>query len=65
MATAGFLSDDVDHIVSLAYNYGVTLVDLDQPALAERFLGRAMALLACPAASRGVKAWLPRMQVSE
>jgi hypothetical protein len=52
----------VDHIVSLAYNYGVTLLDLDQTALAERFLCRAMTLLTC--ASAAVKGWLPRIQVS-
>jgi hypothetical protein len=61
-AAAGFLPDDVDHIVSLAYNYGVTLLDLDQSALAERFLCRAMTLLTC--ASAAVKGWLPRIQVS-
>jgi hypothetical protein len=61
-AVVGFLPDDVDHIVSLAYNYGVTLLDLDQTALAERFLCRAMTLLTC--ASAAVKGWLPRIQVS-
>lgn len=31
----------VDRIVSLAYNYGVTLVDLDQVILAEKFVTKA------------------------
>ncbi len=59
--TNTFLSEDIDHIVSLAFNYGVTLGDLDQPALAERFISKAIALLTC--ASPVVKAWLPKMQV--
>ena len=59
--STAFLSEDIDHIVSLAFNYGVTLGDLDQPALAERFISKAIALLTC--ASPVVKAWLPKMQV--
>ena len=59
--STAFLSEDIDHIVSLAFNYGVTLGDLDQPALAERFISKAITLLAC--ASPAVKAWLPKMQV--
>lgn len=58
---AGFLPDDIDHIVSLAYNYGVALVDLDQMALAEKFLSRAISLLGF--ASAAVKGWLPKIQV--
>ena len=59
--STAFLSEDIDHIVSLAFNYGVTLGDLDQPALAERFISKAITLLVC--ASPVVKAWLPKMQV--
>ena len=40
-----FASDDVDQIASIAYNYGVTLVELGQAELAERFVCRALGLL--------------------
>ena len=60
-AGTAFLAEDVDHIVSLAYNYGVTLMDLDQNELAEKFVFRAMNLLPC--ASEAVRGWLPRIQV--
>jgi hypothetical protein len=56
-----FQQEDIDHIVSLAYNYGVTLVDLDQVSLAERFVAKAISLLPC--ASTFVKGWLSNMQV--
>lgn len=52
----------MDRIVSLSYNYGVTLMDLDQVALAERFVLKAVNLLRF-AASQSLKAWLPRIQV--
>lgn len=58
----GFHSDDIDRIVSLAYNYGVTLVDLEQVQLAEKFVSKAINLLHF--ASSAMKSWLPRMQVS-
>ena len=54
--------ESVDRIVSLSYNYGVTLMDLDQVALAERFVLKAVNLLRF-AASQSLKAWLPRIQV--
>jgi len=53
--------DCVDRIVSLAYNYGVTLVDLDQVALVEKFVSKAISLLRF--ASDSLQSWLPRMQV--
>ena len=51
----------MDRIVSMSYNYGVTLVDLDQVALAERFVAKAVNLLRF--ASHSLKSWLPRIQV--
>ena len=56
-----FNTADVDKIVTLAYNYGVTLVDLDQVHLAEKFVARAISLLRH--ASPSLREWLPRMQV--
>lgn len=59
---SSFVPDDVDHIVSTAYNYGVTLIDLDQLEMAERFVCKAIRLL--NVASATTKAWLPKMQVN-
>jgi hypothetical protein len=56
-----FDTENVDRIVSLAYNYGVTLVDLDQVDLAEKFVSKAINLLRFTSTS--LQAWLPRMQV--
>jgi hypothetical protein len=52
---------DIDYIVSLSYNYGVTLIDLDQILLAERFVNKALHLISF--ASDALKGWLPKLQV--
>lgn len=52
---------DIDYIVSLSYNYGVTLIDLDQILLAERFVTKALHLISF--ASDALKGWLPKLQV--
>lgn len=53
---------DVDHVTSLAFNQGVTLMELAQADLAEKFIARALSLL--PFASPAVASWRTRMQVS-
>lgn len=58
-----FDTESMDRIVALAYNYGVTLVDLDQVILAEKFVSKAISLLRL--ASSELRLWLPRMEVSE
>lgn len=57
-----FAPDDVDNIVSRAYNNGVSLVDLDQLEMAETFVCKAISLLNL--ASPSLKGWLPKMQVT-
>lgn len=52
---------DIDYIVSLSYNYGVTLIDLDQILLAERFVTKALHLISF--SSDALKGWLPKLQV--
>ena len=40
-----FLSDDVDSIITTTFNYAVTLNELGQSDLAERFMAKALNLL--------------------
>jgi len=54
---------DIDYIVSLSYNYGVTLIDLDQILLAEKFVTKALHLISF--SSDALKGWLPKLQVQE
>jgi hypothetical protein len=55
-----FDRQDVDAIVSLAYNYGVALLELEQMTLSEKFLAKAIALL--QHASSALNGWLGKMQ---
>lgn len=41
-----FATADTENAIALAFNYGVSLVDLEQEALAEKFMARAVGLLA-------------------
>jgi len=41
---AQFSQDDIDGIAKLAYNYGVTLLELDQIDIAEKFLSMSLSL---------------------
>lgn len=41
----GFDQFDIDQIFTLTYNYGITLLDLDQVSLAEQFMQKASKLL--------------------
>lgn len=52
--------EDIDHIFSLAYNYGITLLDLDQPVLAEQFLLRTMSIIQFTSSSMQV--WKPKLR---
>ena len=59
----GINPDVVDRVASLAFNYGITLVELDQVVLAERFLSRAVSLLHSGAASKAFKDRQTEMEV--
>jgi hypothetical protein len=60
---ARFSIEDVDRITVLAYNYAVTLGELDDVVIAERFISQSLVLVRYASAS--IQQWLPRMQVSE
>eukprot|EP01039_Chlorochromonas_danica_P008541 gene8541-9414_t len=52
--------EDIDQIFSLAYNYGITLLDLDQPVLAEQFLLRTMSIIQFT--STNMQVWQPKLR---
>eukprot|EP01031_Cornospumella_fuschlensis_P024462 gene24462-29565_t len=51
---------DIDQIFTLTYNYGVTLLDLDQLSLAENFMTKAAKLL--PYTSTEMQMWEERIK---
>ncbi len=56
-----FAFEDIDHITSLSFNFGITLSDLGQSDLAERFLSQSLSLLQF--ASTGLQKCQHQMQV--
>jgi hypothetical protein len=57
-----FDPEDIDETLALAYNYGVTLIDLNQLVLAEQFLLKSLSLVRF--ASDSYRLYLPRMEVN-
>lgn len=53
--------DDIDNIVSITYNYGITLMSLEQIDLSEKFIGKAISLMQF--VSPILSNWLDHMQV--
>jgi hypothetical protein len=56
-----FKTDDIDHIAVQAYNYAVTLSELEDVQLAERFASQSLILARF--ASPRFKEWVTKMQV--
>eukprot|EP01038_Epipyxis_sp_PR26KG_P006211 gene6211-8556_t len=55
-----FSLESIDMMVTLSYNYGITLIDLDQLDLANKFIVKAISLL--PFSSSSIKSWLAKIQ---
>ena len=61
-AQANFGQESVDQITAVTYNYGVTLSELGQPKLAEKFINTAIGLMRY--ASQEMKQWSRRIENS-
>ena len=57
-----FREEDIDCICGTCYNWGITLLELEQPDLSEKFISKALNLI--PYSSRELtKEWKVNMQV--
>ena len=61
-ASSPYAKESIDQVTAVAYNYGVTLAELNQIPLAEQFINTAIGLM--PYASPEIRQWSRRVEDS-